>query len=147
MGCGTHGRKWYTNEKNNIAFSLFLQANCKVSQVTNLTLMLAKTVVEVFEKLYDITLTIKFPNDLMYQGKKLGGILTQTKLQGEFVKDIVIGIGINTNQEEFKGEISKIATSIKNEFKIEVENQEVITQFCNLFETKMNRVLERKSVK
>lgn len=47
---------------------------------------------EVFKKLYDIALEIKFPNDIIYNGKKLGGILTETKLKGDLVKDIVIGI-------------------------------------------------------
>lgn len=92
MGSGTHGRKWYTSENNNIAFSLFLETNCKINQLENLTLMIAEIMVVVFEKLYDICLTIKSPNDLVYQGKKLGGILTETKLKGEFVKYIVIGI-------------------------------------------------------
>lgn len=116
---------------------MFLQANCQIRQLENLTHMIAETLVEVFENLYDIPLTIKFPNDLVYQGKKLGGILTETKLQGELVKYIVIGIGINTNQEKFKEEISEIATSIKKEFKIEINNQKIITEFCNLFEPKI----------
>lgn len=92
MGSGTHGRKWYTSKNNNIAFSLFLETNCKINQLENLTLMIAEIMVVVFEKLYDICLTIKSPNDLVYQGKKLGGILTETKLKGELVKYIVIGI-------------------------------------------------------
>jgi len=42
--------------------------------------------------------------------------------------------GINTDQEKFNGEISKIASSIKKEFKIKVNPQKIITEFCNLFE-------------
>lgn len=48
--------------------------------------------VEVFEKLYHIALSIKTPNDLVCNGKKIGGILTETKLQGNMVKYMVIGI-------------------------------------------------------
>lgn len=48
--------------------------------------------VEVFEKLYHISLSIKTPNDLVYNGKKIGGILTETKLKGEIVKYMVVGI-------------------------------------------------------
>lgn len=48
--------------------------------------------VQVFKKLYNICLDIKFPNDIVYQGKKLGGILTQTKLRGQKVEYLVIGI-------------------------------------------------------
>ncbi len=93
--------------------------------------------VEVFKKLYDISLTIKFPNDLVYQGKKLGGILTETKLKGEYVKYVVIGIGMNTNQEEFSPEIRKSASSIKKEFQVTVEAKKVIAEFCNQLESKI----------
>lgn len=92
MESGTHGRKWFTDEKNNIAFSLLIEANCKIKKLEGLTFEIAETMVEIFQKLYGISLDIKFPNDLVYQGKKLGGILTETKLQGEIVKFVVIGI-------------------------------------------------------
>ena len=48
--------------------------------------------VEVFEKLYHCSLEIKFPNDLMYGNKKIGGILTETRVKGQKVEDVVIGI-------------------------------------------------------
>lgn len=90
-GKGTHGRKWYT-DKNNIAFSFWLKLDCEMEQLEGMTLEIATTLVEVFQKCYQISLEIKFPNDLIYQGKKLGGILTETKTKGEKVKDLVIGI-------------------------------------------------------
>lgn len=89
---GTHGRKWYTEEKGNIAFSLVLEVNCDVQQLEGMTIEIANTLVQVLEKWYAIYLEIKFPNDLVYQGKKIGGILTETKLKGKKVKHIVVGI-------------------------------------------------------
>lgn len=136
-GIGTHGRTWYTDTRNNIAFSFFLEANCKPEVIQDITIEIAKTLVEVFQRLYHITLNIKFPNDIMYQNKKIAGILTETKIRKEQVKSIVIGIGINTNQETFAEEIENVATSIKKEFGIEVENELVIEKFCELFETKI----------
>ena len=136
MGSGTHGRKWYTYEKN-IAFSFVIEPNCQIHDLEGITIQIAETIIEVFQKLYNISLAIKFPNDLVYQGKKIGGILTETKLQGEKVRYIVIGIGINTNQEMFDEEIRDMASSIKKEFNIEVDTQKVMAEFCNLFETKM----------
>lgn len=91
-GKGTHGRKWYTDEENNIAFTFFIEANCKISKLEGVTIEIAKIWVEVFKKLYGIFLEIKSPNDLVYQGKKIGGILTETKLIGETVKYLVVGI-------------------------------------------------------
>lgn len=135
-GSGTHGRKWYTYEKN-IAFSFVIEPNCEIQKLEGITIEIAETIVEVFQALYNISLAIKFPNDLVYQGKKIGGILTETKLKGKKVRYVVIGIGINTNQEIFDEEIRDIASSIKKEFNIEVNTQKVMTEFCNLFETKM----------
>jgi len=92
MESGTHGRKWYTDEANNIAFSFLVEANCEIEKLEGLTLEIAEIMLEVIKRLYGISLGIKSPNDIVYQGKKLGGILTETKLKGEVVKYIVIGI-------------------------------------------------------
>lgn len=96
--------------------------------------------VEIFKRLYNINIQIKSPNDLVINDKKIGGILTESKLQKDLVKYLVIGIGINTNQEEFPKEINNIATSIKNEFNIEIDNIKIITEFCN----KLEEILEKR---
>lgn len=91
-GKGTHGRRWYTDEENNIAFSFVIRADCEIEKWEGITIEIAETLVEVLRKCYSVSLSIKFPNDLVYQGKKIGGILTETKLQGKQVKDMVVGI-------------------------------------------------------
>ena len=122
-GIGTHGRTWYTTKKGNIAFSIGLEPNISIKQLENLTIEIAQIVVDVFDKFYQIKLGIKHPNDIMINKQKVGGILTETKLQGEIVKKLVIGIGINTNNEE-------ISTSIKKEFGIQIDNSRVIDKIC-----------------
>lgn len=122
-GIGTHGRTWYTTQKGNVAFSIGLEPNVPVQQFQNITIQIAEIILEVFEDLYQIKLQIKNPNDIMINNQKVGGILTETKLQGEIVKKLVIGIGINTNNEE-------ITTSIKKEFGIEIDNKKVIEELC-----------------
>lgn len=138
-GVGTHGRIWHTDEENNIAFSFFVETNCKVSLIDGVTIEVAETILEVFKKLYNIELEIKTPNDVIHNKRKIGGILCQTKLIGEIVKYIVIGIGLNTNKTHFPEDIEKIASSIKREFNIEVNNNDVINEFCNLFEEKISK--------
>lgn len=128
-GIGTHGRIWHTDEENNIAFSIyfdFSKKKCKVEELDGLTVRIAKRIVKVFKEMYDIDLDIKFPNDIYCNGRKLGGILTETKVQNGLVRCVVIGIGINTNQVEFADEIKDVATSIRREFGIEVDNRKVI---------------------
>lgn len=69
-----------------------LEINCKINELEGITIEIANILVEVFQKLYGISFSIKFPNDLVYKDKKLGGILTETKLKGKNVRYIVIGI-------------------------------------------------------
>ena len=122
---GTHGRKWYTN-KNNIAFSLYMEINKNVKKLEGLK--------------YNIKLEIKEPNDLMYKGKKVGGILTETKLHNEEVKYLVIGIGINITKQKFQEEIKDIATSIEDEFNVQIDRTFIITEFCNRFEEEILKI-------
>ena len=135
-GIGTHGRKWYAHKKGNITFSFVIYPNISINKLENLTLEIAETILEVFKNLYKIKLDLKVPNDIVIKNKKVGGILTETKLIGEKVQCIVVGIGINTNKKIFEKEIEDIATCINEEFNIEIDNYNVISEFCNIFEKK-----------
>lgn len=142
-GKGTHGRIWHTDNENNIAFSFFVQLDCNISKLTGITTKIAEIIVETFKEKYNIGLDIKSPNDIMHNNKKLGGILTETKMVGENVKYLVVGIGINTSKEHFTDDIKDIATSIKKEFNIDVDTQEVIAEICNKIEEQIIDKLRR----
>ncbi len=141
-GIGTHNRVWYTDEENNIAFSFFIKMNCNIKRIQGITIKIAQIILDIFKSLYHIELQIKEPNDIVYNGKKLGGILTQTKVIGENVRYLVIGIGINTEKEKFSNDIKNIATSIKKEFGIYIDTKEFITEFCNEFEKEILKRME-----
>lgn len=95
-GIGTHGRKWYTSQKENIAFSFVLYPNIPVSKLENISVEIAQIIVEVFKKMYQIELEVKVPNDIVKGTRKIGGVLTETKLNGEIVKYLVVGIGMES---------------------------------------------------
>lgn len=133
-GKGTHGRKWYTEDKKSIAFSFYIKTDCEISNVEGITIKIAETIIEIMKEKYNIRLDIKKPNDIIFNGKKIAGILTESKIIKEKVVCLVIGIGINTLQESFREEIDKKATSIKKEFGVEVNREEFIIEFCNRFE-------------
>lgn len=138
-GIGTHGRVWHTDEENNIAFSFYIDLPINIKKLEGLTYEIAEIILEVFESLYKVKLDIKKPNDIVFNGKKLGGILTETKLVGETLKNLVIGIGVNTNQIEFVEDIKEIASSIKKEFGISVDNRFVIKEFLKRFEDRFEK--------
>lgn len=142
-GKGTHGRKWYTDNTNNIACSFYIELNCNIKKIEGITIEIAENLVSIIKEKYNIEINIKEPNDLVYNGKKIGGILSESKTIGETVKFLVVGIGINTSQEVFNKDIENIASSIKNEFGIEINREEVITEFCNCFEEKILKRIGR----
>ena len=145
---GTHGRIWYTEKEDNIAFSVYFELNCNIKNLDGLTLNIAKTITQIFLDQYNINLKIKFPNDIYYNNKKIGGILTESKVRGEIVKFVVIGIGINTNQEEFNPELKEIATSIKNEFNIKVNNENIIKNILYQIDLCFsNNILNKEEIK
>lgn len=135
-GIGTHDRKWYMGTNENITFTLVLKPKCNVNKIKNLTILIAKCMIQAIQELYGKTIDIKEPNDLMLNGKKLGGILTQATTEGEIVKDILIGIGINVNQQTFPDELKTIATSLKIEFNENYNAVNIISTFLSIFEQK-----------
>lgn len=141
-GKGTHGRVWHTDEKNNIAFSAFIEMNCDIKKLEGLTIKIAQIIVDIFKNNYGINLEIKEPNDIICKNKKIGGILTETKVINEKVKYLVVGIGINTSKQKFSDDIKDIATSIKKEFNIEIDPKEFISEFCNNFEKEIMKRMD-----
>lgn len=139
-GKGTHGRLWHTDEKNNIAFSFFIKMDCDIEKLEGLTRRIAELIITILKNNYGIHLTIKEPNDIMLKEKKIGGILTETRMVANKVKYLVVGIGINTSKQEFTDDIKEIATSIKKEFNININVIKLMTEFCNQFE---KEILER----
>lgn len=138
------GRIWHTDSACNIAFSFVVEVNSKIENFEGITVEIAEIFVKIFKE-YEINVSIKAPNDLYLNGKKLGGILCQTKLVGENVRYIVIGIGINIEEENFSEDIENLATSIKKEFpNIKINRLEIISKFFNDFEKILNKKIGEK---
>ena len=130
---GTKGRTWYTG-KNNIAMSIVIFPQCHIQQLEGLTKNIAIVIQEAIYELYGKELSIKEPNDLLCNGKKVCGILTQTATKEQQVKYIVISIGMNVNEMQFPEEIQNIATSLKKEWNIEYAREEIIIKIIEKLE-------------
>ena len=133
-GIGTHGRKWHSGNKENILFSFIIYPDCSINKIKGFTIKIAECMVKVIKKVCDISLEIKQPNDLVYNGKKVGGILTQSITNKEKVKQIVIGIGLNVNGLIFPKELENIAISLRQIIKKKIPRENIIIEFLNLFE-------------
>lgn len=133
-GVGTHDRFWISQKGMNATFSLLLYPKCRVNDLDMLTYDIANCIIETIKEISGYTLEIKRPNDIICNGKKMGGILTQIVTAGEKIKYLVIGVGINVNQVEFPRELADIATSLRKEFGQYFSREEIIAKFCDKFE-------------
>ena len=121
-GRGQRGNTWTSAENSNLLFSIVLcPVFLKVSEVFSLNIAVS---LGIFDALSDIkeNLKIKWPNDIYYKDRKLGGILIENNLRGDSVITSVAGVGLNINQENF--EVEK-AVSLKVIMKSDQDRLEI----------------------
>ena len=137
-GIGTKGRTWYSNKGTNITMTLIVFPNCKIEKIEGITTKIAQCISDSLKELYDIDLKIKYPNDLLLNGKKICGILTESATENQILTHLLIGIGFNVNEENFNDETKEIATSLKKEYKREFIREEIIINIIKKLEKIIN---------
>jgi BirA family biotin operon repressor/biotin-[acetyl-CoA-carboxylase] ligase len=93
------------------------------------------------QALTGLAVDLKWPNDLLIQGKKVGGILTEMHAEPGQVRFVIVGIGLNVNQEKFPGELANIATSLRTETGKTQSRMELLVRLLREFENDYNRFL------
>jgi len=114
-GRGRMGRRWSSPAGKGLWFSFLLRPRLAPGECTQLTAATATALVRAIQDKTNISPEIKWPNDLMIQGKKVAGILTEMSAELDKVRHVIVGIGIDVNQtaSEFPAEIQSTATSLK----------------------------------
>jgi len=112
-GKGRHGRHWSSPSKGGIYMSCILRPSIAPNEISRITLLAAIAVAQAIRDFSSLEVTIKWPNDIMMNQKKLCGILTEMKAEQDSVDFVVLGIGINVDVP--KDELPKGATSIREE--------------------------------
>lgn len=114
--------------------TIILQPKCKITDLKNLTIEIANCMQKTIYDLFKIRLDIKEPNDLILNGKKISGILTEINTIGEKINYLLISIGFNVNEEFFSDDLKDIATSLKKEFDKDFSREEIIVSFIRNLE-------------
>lgn len=112
-GRGRLGRKWISPARKGLWFSILLRPNLRPQETTQLTVASATALRRAIVSQTKLQPEIKWPNDILIDGKKVCGILTEL----DRVRHVILGIGIDVNLDasEFPAELRKIATSLKIE--------------------------------
>ena len=112
-GRGRLGRGWFSPKYKGIYLSLILRPKILPAACPILTLMSAVSICEAVKEAIDLDVQIKWPNDVLIHNKKVAGILTEMNAEVDKVNFVVIGIGLNVNND--KKSLIAQATSLKQE--------------------------------
>lgn len=116
-GRGRGGHIWYSPEGESLYLSIVLRPRVDAQAVAPIALVVGVAVAIAIERRLGASLPvqvgIKWPNDLIVSGKKLGGVLVEGRLRGAEVASIVAGIGVNVRTESFPADIAHRATSLR----------------------------------
>ena len=115
LGKGRRGRTWESPKGTNLYFSVLLKPNIAPDKASMITLVAAYSVAKVIREKTGLDAKIKWPNDIVVGKKKVCGILTEMSMERDYIHYVVVGIGINVNEENFPAELEEMATSQKKE--------------------------------
>ncbi len=111
-GRGRAGRMWLSEKTSGIYVSVLLRPTLSPMQAPLLTLLAGLAVRDAVADQTGLAPDIRWPNDVLLNGKKICGVLTEMHAEPDRVRYVVIGIGINVNQTRLPAEIEKTATSL-----------------------------------
>jgi BirA family biotin operon repressor/biotin-[acetyl-CoA-carboxylase] ligase len=140
-GRGRAGRSWHSERAAGIHVTLLLRPKLAPVQAPLLTMMAGLSAHAAVEKVTGLAVDLKWPNDLLIRGKKLGGILTEMHAEPTLVQFVIVGIGLNVNQEKFPGELANSATSLRMETGKPQSRMELLVRLLREFESDYNRFL------
>ncbi len=133
-GRGRRGRSWDSPAGIGIFMTLLLKPDINPNNASMLTLVTALATAQAISDVTGAETKIKWPNDIVINGKKVCGILTEMSAQFDYINHIVIGIGINVHNESFPEEIRETASSLLLESGKRIHRADLIARFLERFE-------------
>lgn len=144
-GRGRAGRSWHSERGVGIYVTLLLRPKISPVQAPLLTMMAGLSAHAAIQAQTGLRPDVKWPNDLILNGQKVGGILTEMHAEPTLVRFVIVGIGVNANQETFPSELSRVATSLRLETGKNQSRLELLVRLLREFETDYNRLLREGS--
>jgi BirA family biotin operon repressor/biotin-[acetyl-CoA-carboxylase] ligase len=158
-GKGQRGANWSSEKGKNLIMSILINnSSVYFKQIFDLNVFVSIAVFEVLSAYNIPNLTIKWPNDIMSDSKKIGGILIENTFKTDNSISSIIGIGLNCNQTVFENlpkatslslqthlfyDVDKLAEDIRNQI---VKNTQLLPNMNSIFWQKYQNILFKKGV-
>lgn len=138
-GKGRYGHSWFS-DSGSVVFSLLIRPRLELSQLPLTALFPAVSIARALRAM-KVSATIKWPNDLEIEGRKIGGILVENTVKSDRTIEIIIGIGLNVNQiiEDFPCEIRHRAASLRSQTNKVFDKEEVLATLLHFLNVDYQR--------
>ena len=135
-GCGTNA--WESERGKNLTFSMLIHPDgILANDQFHITEVVSVAMCKTLQSYIYNKVEIKWPNDIYVGDKKICGILIENRLQGQTIRDCIIGIGLNVNQTEFKSDAPN-PVSLRQLTGKETDINELMTAFLECFDRELN---------
>lgn len=146
LGRGRRGRCWESPQSTGIWMTIVLKPHIEPANASMLTLVMGLSTAKALNKVTGLDLQIKWPNDIIFNGKKICGILTEMSAQIDYINYVVIGTGINVNTESFPKDIADKAASLKIAVGHTLNRAELVTAILEEFEENYEKFLKTQNL-
>ena len=136
-GRGRRGRSWESPSGTSIYMSILLKPEFAPQKASMVTIVMAMAIAKAIEKVSGLEAKIKWPNDIVVNGKKVCGILTEMNAELDYIRYVVIGIGINVNNRsmsDFEESIQQNGSSLYIESGKEINRAVLVAAAMDAFE-------------
>jgi len=143
-GKGRLQRVWHSPAGINLYTSIILRPQIKTAAAPQISLVAGVAVTELLGQFCPGRVELKWPNDVLINGKKICGILAQMKTEADQIDFVVVGIGMNVNirQDQFPADITDIATSLWAETGREISREDLIISLYEIFAKWYKKLLQ-----
>ena len=142
-GRGRKGRSWASPPGKNLYFTILLRPSFVPDRAPMLTLVMALSVRDAIEEVCGCESAIKWPNDIVLNGRKITGILTEMNVQSDYIDYVVVGVGVNVKEQEFEADLADRAASLEGELHRSVSRALLLEKILEHFEQNYGLFLEK----
>tara|TARA_Y100001968_G_scaffold322644_1_gene359090 strand:- start:213 stop:1004 length:792 start_codon:yes stop_codon:yes gene_type:complete len=139
LGKGQLQNKWESENGKNILISVAIKTNIKLENKFILNVIASLAVLDLLDYFHLENTSVKWPNDILVENRKIAGILIQNKVLLEIITTSIIGIGLNINQSHFS-QFTRDATSVKNENITNLSISEIIDRLLDLLQLRFSKL-------
>lgn len=136
QGRGRLGRSWASAPGKGLWFSVILRPKINSAELAGMTILTAVSMAKAIKGVTGIQALIKWPNDLVFNGRKMAGILAEVNGEADMVNYLIIGLGLNVNHMEtdFPEELRELAISLRMIKGSELPRRPILQEFLRIFE-------------